>query len=169
VIITDWQARHGLTAAEHQAEFDRLTGRGYRLLKIAGYELGATPRFASIWAIQGGSAWQARHGISGNDYQAAVTALRNDGFRPVDLSVFRSGNAVLFSAIWEQEQGLEWVARHGLTGDEYQALFTELSNKGFRLRCVSPYEDQNGARFACIWDRYAVGGPTRYDGAGIPG
>ncbi|MFI8090721.1 serine hydrolase [Streptomyces sp. NPDC086080] len=61
----------------------------------------------------------------------------------------------MFNAIWEQEQGLEWVARHGLTGDEYQALFTDLSNEGFRLRCVSPYEDHNGARFACIWDRYA--------------
>ncbi|MGC0372716.1 serine hydrolase [Streptomyces sp. SAI-229] len=155
MIITDWQARHALTAAEHQAEFDRLTGRGYRLLKIAGYELGSTPRFASVWAIQDGSAWQARHGISANDYQTAVTALSRDGFRPVDLSVFRTGNTVLFNAIWEQEQGLEWVARHGLTGDEYQALFTDLSSKGFRLRCVSPYEDHNGTRFACIWDRYA--------------
>ncbi|MFF3735386.1 serine hydrolase [Streptomyces sp. NPDC002476] len=153
--MTDWQALHGLTATDHQAEFDRLTGNGYRLLKITGYELGGIPRFASIWAIQGGNAWQARHGISAGDYQAAVTALSHDGFRPVDLSVFRSGNDVLFSAIWEQEEGLGWIARHGLTGDEYQALFNDLSNQGFRLRCVSPYEDENGERFACVWDRYA--------------
>ncbi|MDT0453113.1 serine hydrolase [Streptomyces hesseae] len=155
MIVTDWQARHGLTAADHQAEFDRLTSNGYRLLKIAGYEFGGAPRFASIWAVQGGSGWQARHGISADDYQAAVTALSRDGFRPVDLSVFRSGNDVLFSAIWEQEEGLEWTAHHALTGDEYQALFNDLSSQGFRLRCVSPYEDQNGERFACVWDRYA--------------
>lgn len=155
MIVTDWQARHGLTAADHQAEFDRLTSNGYRLLRIAGYELGGAPRFAAIWAIQGGSAWQARHGISVGDYQSAVTALSREGFRPVDLSVFRSGNDVLFSAIWEQEEGLEWIARHGLTGDEYQALFDDLSNQGFRLRCVSPYEDHNGERFACVWDRCA--------------
>ena len=155
MIITDWQARHGLTASEHQTEFDRLTGLGYRLIKISGYELGAQPRFASVWAVQGGSAWQARHGISAAEYQSAVTSLGGSGFRPVDLSVFRSGGNVLFSAIWEQEQGVEWVARHGLTGAEYQSLFNDLSGRGFRLRCLSPYEDAGGERFACVWDHYA--------------
>ncbi|WUD70290.1 serine hydrolase [Streptomyces sp. NBC_00510] len=155
MIVTDWQARHGLTAADHQTEFNRLTAHGYRLIKISGYELGGKPRFASVWAMQGGSSWQTRHGISDTEYQATVASLGGNGFRPVDLSVFRSGGRVLFSAIWEQEQGLEWVARHGLTGAEYQSLFDDLSRRGFRLRCLSPYEDAGGARFACIWDRYA--------------
>ncbi|MFF4836024.1 serine hydrolase [Streptomyces sp. NPDC001315] len=105
--------------------------------------------------MQNGSSWQARHGISATDYQATVTSLGGSGFRPVDLSVFRSGNSPLFSAVWEQEQGLEWVARHGLTSSQYQSLFDDLSHRGFRLRCVSPYEDAGGERFACIWDRYA--------------
>jgi len=155
MIVTDWQARHGLTPAAHQAEFNLLTNRGYRLVKIAGYELDGEPRFASIWNKQGGSEWQARHGISGADYQTAITNLSGQGFRPVDLSVFRSGGRVLFSAIWEKEEGLEWTAEHGLTGAAYQRLFDDLSRDGFRLRCVSPYEDAGGERFASIWDRYA--------------
>ena len=155
MIVTDWQARHGLTANQHQAEFDALTGRGYRLAKIAGYPLGGEPRYASIWFMQGGSDWQARHGISAADYQTAITEFGARGFRPVDLSVFGLGGQVYFSAIWELEHGLEWVARHGLTGPEYQAVFDELSGRGFRLRCVSPYEDGGAEHFACIWDRYA--------------
>jgi CubicO group peptidase (beta-lactamase class C family) len=155
MIVTDWQARHGLSGAEHQTAFDELTGRGYRLVKISGYEFGGEPRYASIWYQQGGSAWQARHGISGADYQAAISTLDAQGFRPVDLSVFRVGREVFFSAIWEQELGLEWIARHGLTGTEYQTLFDDLSRGGFRLRCMSAYEDVDGERFACIWDRYA--------------
>ncbi|GAA2743744.1 hypothetical protein GCM10010440_24440 [Kitasatospora cinereorecta] len=156
VIVTDWQARHGLSATDHQAAFDRLTGRGYRLLRLTGYELADEARYASIWAVQGGNAWQARHGLPAADYQAAVTALARDGYRPVDLSVCRAGGRVLFSAVWEQEEGLEWIARHGLTGAQYQTLFDELSADGFRLRCLSPYEDEAGAeRFACVWDRYA--------------
>src|SRR5215217_4361422 len=99
--------------------------------------------------------WQARHGITAAEYQTAITRLSGQGFRPVDLSIFRSGRQVLFSAIWEQEQGLQWIARHGLTGAEYQTLFNDLSRGGFRLRCVSPYEDAGGERFACIWERYA--------------
>jgi CubicO group peptidase (beta-lactamase class C family) len=155
MIVTDWQARHGLTATEHQTAFNQLTSRGYRLVKITGYTLSGGPRFGSIWNKQGGSDWQARHGISGAEYQTAITALAGQGFRPVDLSIFRSGDQILFSAIWEQEQGLEWIARHGLTGAEYQTLFNNLSRDGFRLRCLSPYEDAGGERFACIWDRYA--------------
>jgi CubicO group peptidase (beta-lactamase class C family) len=155
MIVTDWQARHGLTSAAHQTEFNQLTNRGYRMVKITGYELDSEPCYASIWNKQGGSDWQARHGISGADYQTAITTLSGQGFRPVDLSIFRSGGRVLFSAIWEQEQGLEWTARHGLTGAEYQTLFNDLSRDGFRLRCLSAYEDAGGERFACIWDRYA--------------
>jgi len=155
MIVTDWQARHGLTAADHQTQFNQLTNSGYRIVKITGYALGGGARFASIWNKQGGSDWRAHHGISDAEYQTAITTLSGQGFRPVDLSIFRSGGQVLFSAIWEQEQGLQWIARHGLTGAEYQTLFNDLSREGFRLRCVSPYEDAGGERFACIWDRYA--------------
>jgi CubicO group peptidase (beta-lactamase class C family) len=155
MIVTEWQARHGLTAEQHQTEFNRMAGLGFRLSKISGYSIGGQPRYASVWVKQGGSDWQARHGISSTQYQQVITQLGSQGFRPVDLSIFRAGGQVLFSAIWEKESGLEWLARHGLTAAEYQALFTQLSGQGFRLRCMSSYEDAGGQRFACIWDRYA--------------
>ncbi|MFE7136044.1 serine hydrolase [Streptomyces sp. NPDC057638] len=155
MIVTDWVVRHALTAAEHQAEFTSLSSRGYRPLRIAGYELGAQPRYASVWAVQGGSDWRARHGMTVTDYQAAITAQSAEGFRPVDLSVFRSGGQVQFSVIWERDQGPEWVARHGLTAAQYQTLSDDLTTQGYRPRCVSPYEDTGGERFACLWERAA--------------
>jgi hypothetical protein len=33
----DWMARHGLSAAEYQQEFDTLVGQGYRLTHVSGY------------------------------------------------------------------------------------------------------------------------------------
>ena len=50
---------------------------------------------------------------------------------------------------------MPWIARHGLTSAEYQQLFDQLVRRGYRLRCVSGYEERGEARFACIWDRYA--------------
>ncbi len=38
MIVTDWQARHGLTGVDYQTAFDELVGRGYRLVKVAGAE-----------------------------------------------------------------------------------------------------------------------------------
>jgi hypothetical protein len=75
MIITDWQARHGLSGTDYQTAFDELAGRGYRLIKIAGAEQAGDARFSGIWQRRGGTPWQARHGISEADYQSTVTSL----------------------------------------------------------------------------------------------
>jgi CubicO group peptidase (beta-lactamase class C family) len=155
MIVTEWQARHGLTPQQHQTEFNKLVGLGFRPSKITGYAIGGQPRYASIWVKQGGNDWQARHGLSAAQYQQAIEQLGAQGFRPIDLSIVRAGGQTLFSAIWERESGLEWVARHALTSEEYQTLFTQFIGQGFRLRCMSSYDNGGGERFACIWDRYA--------------
>ena len=116
MIVNDWQARHGLDAAGHQAEFDELAGRGYRLVKITSYDAGGTPRYASVWHRQDGNPWRALHGVSEGRYQEAIDGWGAEGYRPIDLSVVRSGGVTLFSAIWEQEAGLPWIARHRQIG-----------------------------------------------------
>jgi hypothetical protein len=78
MIVTDWQARHGLTATEHQTAFNQLTSRGYRLVKITGYTLSGGPRFGSIWNKQGGSDWQARHWCAVCNTGRPKTALADE-------------------------------------------------------------------------------------------
>ncbi len=63
MIVTDWQARDGLSAADYQGEFNQLVARGYRLVKVPGYPVGGQARYAGIWYRRGGNAWQARHGL----------------------------------------------------------------------------------------------------------
>ncbi|HEY8037840.1 MAG TPA: serine hydrolase [Methylobacter sp.] len=155
MIITDWQARHGLNALDYQHTFDRFVSQGYRLVKVSGYAVHNQARYTGIWYRCGGNAWEARHGISEAAYQQAVTDLGAQGYRPTHISVFSLGDQPLFSAIWEQEKGLIWSASHNLTSDEYQRLFDDMSRRGYRLRCVSGYEMSGEARYACIWDFYA--------------
>src|SRR5947208_9778039 len=59
-----WVARHGLTAAEYQAEFNLWTAPPYnlRLVCISGSETSGEARFAAIWDDTGDSAWSAVHG-----------------------------------------------------------------------------------------------------------
>jgi hypothetical protein len=155
VIVTDWKGRHGLDAVAHQAAFDDLSGHGYRLAKITSYDAGGTPLYASVWHRQDGNPWRALHGVSEDRYQQAIDDWGAEGYRPIDLSVVRSGGVTRFSVIWEQEAGLPWVAQHKLTAAQYQQLFDDHSRQGLRLRCVSPYDNGDGERFACIWDQYA--------------
>jgi CubicO group peptidase (beta-lactamase class C family) len=155
MIVTDWQARHGLTGSDYQAAFDELVGRGYRLIKVAGAEQGGTARFSGIWQKRGGCNWQARHGISDGDYQSAVTTLGAAGYRVTHVNAFKLGSSTRFNAIWEQDASFVMIPRHRLTDAEYQTLFDTLSRRGYRLRCVSGYEENGDVRYACVWDAYA--------------
>lgn len=81
-----WQARHGLTSAQYQATFDKLVGEGYRLVDVSGYDVNGQNRYAAIWEKSGGSAWQARHGLTSAQYQATFDKLVGEGYRLVDVS-----------------------------------------------------------------------------------
>lgn len=140
MIVRDWQARHGLSASAYQNHFDQLASQGYRLVKVSGYCENKQPRYAGIWYRRGGNRWRARHGSSASAYQQTMEDLTRQNFRPTQVSVFTIEDQPFFSAIWEQEAGMAWEARHDLTSGEYQQLFNDLSGDGWRLRCVSGHE-----------------------------
>jgi CubicO group peptidase (beta-lactamase class C family) len=168
MIVTDWQARHGLSDTDYQTAFDDLFKRGYRLIKVTGTAPGGVPRFSGIWQRRGGNAWQARHGISEADYQSTFATLNDKGYRLTHVNAFKVGSAVRFNAIWEHDYGVPSLVRHRLNGDEYQAMFEAQMRKGWRLRCVSGYEEAGEDRYACIWEEYAGPGwigHHRLDGA----
>lgn len=47
-----WQARHGLTSAQYQQEFDKLASQGYRPVEVSGYSIGQQDMYAAIWEQQ---------------------------------------------------------------------------------------------------------------------
>ena len=44
-----WVARHGLTGAAYQAEFNKWTAQGYKLTDVSGYSQGGQARYIAIW------------------------------------------------------------------------------------------------------------------------
>ena len=70
-----WQARHGIDGATYQQTFDTLVAQGFRLTSICGYSEGRDARFNAVWQQRAGSAWQARHGMTAEQYQATFNNL----------------------------------------------------------------------------------------------
>src|SRR6266851_4544704 len=59
-----------------------------------------------------------------------------------------------YAAIWTRQAGPSFVARHGLTSEEYQQQFDDLvERQGFCLVDVSGYEVGGQARYAAIWEK----------------
>ena len=81
-----WAARHGLSAAEYQQEFDDLVGQGYRLKSVRGWPSGDEALYAAIWVQMPGPAWVARHGLSAAEYQQEFDTLVGQGYRLTHVS-----------------------------------------------------------------------------------
>jgi CubicO group peptidase (beta-lactamase class C family) len=149
-------ARHGLTAAQYQAEFDSLVAQGYRLVCISGYGLGSTAFYAAIWEHSADPAWVARHGLTAAQYQAEFTTLVGQGYRLTDVSGYAVGGTDLYAAIFEKSGGPAWVARHGMSAGDYQTEFDALVDQGYRLQWVSGYASNGAALYAAIWESDAM-------------
>jgi Polyglycine hydrolase-like, structural repeat len=134
-----WVARHGLSAAQYQQEFDKFVGQGYRLVDITGYYVGGKDLYAAIWEKRQRPAWVARHGMTSSQYQQEFNSLTQQGYRLALIRGWRSGDTAHYAAIWEKKQGPAWVARHGMLSDVYQEEFDKLLKEGYRLRDVSGY------------------------------
>ncbi|WP_335374105.1 hypothetical protein [Bacillus pseudomycoides] len=152
-----WQARHGLTAEQYQRTFNELVAQGYRLIYISGYTVQGQDYYAAIWEKRGGPEWQARHGLTAEQYQRTFNELVAQGYRLIHVSGHTNDGIDRYAAIWEKRGGPEWQARHGLTAEQYQRTFNELVAQGYRLIQVSGYGSNGIGRFAAIWDK--SGGP----------
>lgn len=152
---SQWVARHNLSAAQYQDAFDDYVKQGFRLSTVSGYTCGGQERYIALWEKKAGAEWAARHGLSGQDYQAAFDDFNKKGFRLIHVSGYGVGNQAKFAAIWDKSAGPSWAARHNLTAAQYQKAFDDFSKQGFRLVHVSGYVVNNVEYFAGIWEKSA--------------
>jgi hypothetical protein len=148
-----WEARHGIDGNTYQATFDSLVRQGFRLTYVNGYSEGRGARFNAIWEKRGGPAWQARHGLTAQQYQATFDSLVQQGFRLATVSGYAENGQARYAALWEQRAGPAWQARHGMSRAQYQQAFDDMMRQGFILTHVSAYRVNVDVLFAAIWER----------------
>ena len=152
-----WVAHHGLSPDDHQALFNTLPAQGFRPIHVSAYTVAGSLLFASIW-LQDATATQAHHGLSADDYQAMFNQLGAQGFRLIDISGYEDNGQARYAAIWDQSSGPAWQAHHGLSADDYQTLFQQLTSQGWRPIRVSGYGVAGTDYYASIW--LQAGGPA---------
>jgi hypothetical protein len=197
-----WVARHGLTSAQYQAEFDLRKRQGYHPRLVESYLSGNNIRYAVIFTKADGIRWTAYHGKTANQHQTLFDSLTSNGWRPVNVSVvsiggqrsytalyvktnvgsyqlksfltptqyqiafdannragrqlvylnaYKHNGGVRFSAIWNSATNGAFVAKHGLTGAQYQAQWSTWTGQGFSTQVVTGYSVGNQHRFAALW------------------
>ncbi len=150
------KAHHGMTSASYQQKFTTYAKQGYRVVKISGYAINGSTRYAAIWHKTSGPAMKAHHGMTSASYQQKYTAYSKQGYRLSDLSAYTVKGKDYYAAIWHKKSGPASSARHRLTAMNYQQEFDNFRYTGYRPRLVSGYNINGQARYAAIWDAGAI-------------
>lgn len=151
-VKSNYIARHNMTAAVYQSEFQKHSNNGYRLTDVNGYEVNGVEQYAAIWKKESGPLWTARHGLTEEAYQAVVTSLTKDGYRPVRVSAFAVKSTVKFAVIFHKTNN-KWAARHNLSSAEYQAAYNSFDKDGYRLVEICGYKKGNVEKYAAVWEK----------------
>ena len=147
-----WVARHGLSSADYQTEFNKWTQQGFRPVQVCGYSAGNQALYAALFEkIPNGAAWVARHGLSAAAYQTEFNKWTQQGYKPSDISAYTVNGQDLYAVIFDKVANAPaWVARHGLSANDYQVEFNKWTGQGYRLTIVSV----NGSgRYAALWEK----------------
>jgi hypothetical protein len=130
-----WQARHGLTNANYQNTFNQLVAQGYRLnwVGLIAAVFGPFAPFALL---------SRKEEEDENLVKTCRSTLKWKVIADIyyQVSGYAINNDPRFAAIWEQtNNGVEWVARHGLDSAQYSTAFNQYANQGYRLKLVNAY------------------------------
>jgi CubicO group peptidase (beta-lactamase class C family) len=152
-----FEAYHGVTAAQHQANFNRLFGQGYRIISLSVYGDSGNPRYAAVWVKRPGPAWVAVHGVNSSGYQSFFNTWTGKGFVPIIVSATGTSGDPIFAAVFGQGVAGHWLARHGLpSGPEanpgtFQNLNKAAHDQKLILRSVAIYGTGSDLRYAAVW------------------
>lgn len=146
-----WYARHNLTAAQYDDEFDRLNEDGWQLRRVQGYLSGGSLRYLALWEFATGPRQWVRARLTKAQFDAADLESRNAGYRIAYVSGYTQNGVTYYDGIWEQQASPARVVDVGLTGAQYQALFDARSSS-HRLLLVNGFEAGGQSRYAAIWE-----------------
>lgn len=151
-----WTARHNLTAAQYQKEFDDNNRAGYNIRQVCGYVVNGQEYFAAIWDKGSRGALRARHNLSAAQYQAEFTQNSKDGYVLTCVSGYQKGGTDLYAAIWEKKSCPMWYARHGIPAMNYQNVFDNMYYQGYEPTYLNAFASGSSCRFNAIWENTSI-------------
>jgi CubicO group peptidase (beta-lactamase class C family) len=152
-----FEAYHGVNAAQHQANFNRLSSQGYRMISLSVYGDAGSPLYAAVWVQRSGPAWVAVHGVDSAAYQSFFNTWGAKGFVPVLVSATGPFANAVFAAVFEQGIEGSWQARHGVpAGPVNQAGSFNYLNSSFAaqnlyIRSFAIYGTSNSRYYIAVW------------------
>ncbi len=148
-----WEARHNQTRKEYDETLKNMRKNGMRPAIVTGcVDTDGDVHFTSLFVDAGDRDWQSKHDLTAAKYTDQVGEWLNNGFRPVDVSVYDTDDGPRFTAVAVKDDH-SWVAVAGMTRDKYQDKLKEKEGQGFRPVAICGYRDGGKLNYAALFYR----------------
>jgi len=147
----DFDAYHGLTAAQHQDRLDDLTADGLRPVSISVVTVRGTRRYTAIYEAGGRGSFWMKSGLTPAQYQDTFEDQLAAGRVPIHLDGYTAedGNPRIAAIFSSQPWSIR--GRHNLASAKYQAAWQDATDDGFRTVVVTGYDGGSGPLYAAVW------------------
>jgi CubicO group peptidase (beta-lactamase class C family) len=146
-----FQAYHGVSAAQHQANFNTLSAAGYGMISLSVYGDPGNAQYAAVWVLRPMPSWVAVHGISAAQYQSWFNTWAAQGYASQLVTATGSGSNAIFAAVMIKGVTGSWVARHNLSAAGFAAQNSAAQSANMIPVCVSIYGASGSPTYAGIW------------------
>lgn len=145
-------AYHGVDDVTHQKKFDELTKDGWVPVNASSVAPNDKRQVTALYRKANVNGFYAHSSLSLDQYKEKFKQYGDQGFKLVYLNGYVQSGKPMLSAIWYKTAPFgAYIAKHHLTGADYQKEFGVQSAAGFNIFAVTGYASGGAARYEGLW------------------
>ncbi len=149
-------AKHGVPSSRYQFYFDHMSGSGYELEWIDGFEHKSKLYFNFIFVPKKKS-FVTFHNIDSKRYQNEFNKWTKIGYRPYHVDSYTLNNKTLYAVIFRKDGGPKVAAYHGRSKSNHQSTFDRWTKKGYQPKVISVVSVQGKREYTGIYEKISGG------------
>lgn len=151
-----YKSHRRLTRAQLDAKIAEYRADGYRPTRINAWsgDRGVL-LYTAVWTRDGNTDFVYDPAMTPAEYAATWSALRDDGYVPIDIGPYRQGPAERFTGIWLRDEGIDgWASTRDQSAEDIEELNETYTKTNLVLVDLDGYIDAQGTpRYTAIWHR----------------
>lgn len=155
-----WIAYHGKKIKDHQAKFEELMAKGYRLVNRSIVKVGDQEYVAALYDKKDVGGWVAKSGLDEDETQAMMEENYDKGRMLGFLDISQEySSKFTYGPIFNSDKHEGWYALNKLSLTELKNEIADAESKGYRTNIVVGYDvpgsingnEVQDLRFAASW------------------